>query len=298
MKKFLLTTFILISGVATASAQSNKIVFGPLEGDDAGVLTVRNGEAIEIELWVRTDPENPASIWGVAHGLSSDNIIIAERNGMDVEPEYGEPNWCSIWLDGPFVHNPDDSFPIPEGWTCEIKVGLYGWWPECVGGPLDTQGEWDLYGTWLMVTNTEIPTEQTYYPFMEGWYPHSGQGSNWAFDGGGSVVPEQSFCGLYFEHETGIDENASLPGEFSLVQNHPNPFNATTTIKYSLPEESNVTIEIYDILGRKIETLISGIQPAGWHSVVWNAENQPSGIYFYSIKAGEYAESKNCLLLK
>ncbi len=206
MKNLFWTLLIISLITASASAQSNKIVFGPLEGDDAGVLTVRNGEAIGIELWVRTDPDNPAWIIGVGHGLLSEDLIIAERNGMDPEPEYVWPNWESFFIDGPFVYDPDHSFPIPEGWTCEMQGALF--WVG-IGDPLDTQGEWELYGTWLMVTNTEIPTEQTYYPFMEGWYPHSRQGSNWAFDGGGNVVPEQSYCGLYFEPDTCI----YIPGD-------------------------------------------------------------------------------------
>ena len=301
MKKLLLALPIVFLITALVSAQDlNKVVFGPLEGDDAGVLTVSNGEAIEIEMWVRTDPANPTSIVGAAHGLSSENIIIAERNSVDIEPEYDEPYWCVVWVDGPFIHNPADDFPIPEGLTCEIAVGLYIWWPDCIGWPLDTQGEWDLFGTWFMVTNTEIPIDQTYYPFSIGWYPHNGQGTSWAFDSppGGGIEPEQDYCGLRFEPETTIDENESLPLEFSLAQNYPNPFNATTSIQYDLPEESEVTIEIYDILGRKIETVVSGIQPAGSHSVVWDAENQPSGIYFYRMYAGAHVESKNCLLLK
>ncbi len=91
--RFMLIAFMLL-GLSSASAQSNKIVFGPLEGDDAGVLTVRNGEAIEIELWVRTDPDNPTSVWTVAHGLMSEDVIIAERNGMRIEaPNY---EWTSV----------------------------------------------------------------------------------------------------------------------------------------------------------------------------------------------------------
>ncbi len=203
--------FILIASMffwlSLASAQSNKIVFGPLEGNDAGVLTVRNGEAIGIELWVRTDPDNPTRVAGVSHGLLSEDVIIAERNGMDPKPEYNVPYWEAFWIDGPYVHDPNDYYPLPEGWTCEIQCALCVWNPLC--GGVDTQGEWDLYGTWLMVTNTEIPTEQTYYPFMEGWYPHSRQGTNWAFDEGGTVVPEQSFCGLYFEPDTCI----YIPGD-------------------------------------------------------------------------------------
>jgi flagellar hook assembly protein FlgD len=99
--------------------------------------------------------------------------------------------------------------------------------------------------------------------------------------------------------ETGIEEVSTIyPNTFSLSQNYPNPFNASTTIKYSLPEEAEVTIEIYDILGRRIETLIAGKQPAGSHSVVWEAKNVPSGVYFYRIEAGEYSQTQKCVLLK
>lgn len=207
MRSVLFISLIVLNAATIASAQSNKIVFGPLEGDDAGVLTVRNGEAIEIELWVRTDPENPEQIAAMAHGLMSEDVIIAERNGMDPEPEYdpnSNPNWDGFFVDGPFIYDPEDNFPISEGWTCEMQVAICGYVApaEC----LDTQGEWDLYGTWLMVTNTEIPTEQTYYPFMRGWYPNSDCSTEWAFElpPGGTIVPEQDYCGLYFEPDTCI----------------------------------------------------------------------------------------------
>jgi hypothetical protein len=231
----------------------------------------------------------------------TEDAIIAERNGAVVDPYYDEPYWESVWVDGPFVNDPDDPFPIPEGYSCEMLCALSTIFSNCdsIIHILPDTG-WVYYGSFLMVCNDNVPVGETYYPFSSGWYPQSGQGTAWSFEAppGGSVIPEQDYCGLYFEPETGIGENASLPGEFSLAQNHPNPFNISTRIRYSLPEASKVTIEIYNILGRKIEKLILGIQPAGWHSAVWNAENQPSGVYFYRINAGEYAESKNCLLLK
>ncbi len=188
---------------AALSQDLNKIVFGPLEGDDAGVLTVHNGQAIGVELWVRTDPGNPAPVVGVAHGLMSEDVIIAERNGLDPEPLY---DWCMYFVDGPYAYDDpyEYEFPIPPGWTCEMQWAVPCDWPPCGdgepgGGPMDTQGEWDLYGSWLMITNIEIPAEQTYFPFQEGWYPHNGEGTKWEFEGGGGVVPEQSYCGLYFE---------------------------------------------------------------------------------------------------
>ena len=288
-----------VFSVTIVSAQSNKIVFGPLVGDDAGILHVGNpGEAIEIEIWVRTDPDNEAYIVGVNHSLMSEDSVISERLGATFDDDYGEPNWESTWLDGPFMHDPDDEYPIPEGHSSESAVALYSVFDQ-VGDPLDTGGEWDYYGSFHMVVNIELPYNFHLYPFSSGWYPHSGNGTDWAFDNppGGSVTPDQDFCAL--DLSTGLDEERdNLPAEFSLGQNYPNPFNAKTTIKYSLPEESTVTIEIYNILGRKIETVVSGIQPAGSHSVVWDAENQPSGIYFYRMYAGAHVESKNCLLLK
>ena len=100
---------------------------------------------------------------------------------------------------------------------------------------------------------------------------------------------------------SGSAQNAQdrpLPKEFFLSQNYPNPFNAATTIKYDLPKASDVSIDIFDILGRKVETLVSGKQSAGSHTVIWNASNATSGVYFYKIQAGDYSDTKRCLLLK
>ncbi len=98
---------------------------------------------------------------------------------------------------------------------------------------------------------------------------------------------------------TGIDDDAEpIPQIFSLSPNYPNPFNASTTIEYSLPQEAEVAIDIYDILGRRIETLVSGKQAAGSHLIKWEAGNTPSGVYFYRIKAGEYSQTQKCVLLK
>ena len=186
---------------AIASAQSNRIVFGPLEGDDAGILTVHNGEDIEIEMWVRTDPENPAPIMGVGHALMSEDEIIAERNSAQLDPDYDMPNWEFVEVDGPYVHDPGSNYPIPAGNTCEIVIAILEVFGPPVGDPLDTQGEWDYYGAFLMTCNTDVPIDNTYYPFSAGWYPHSGEGFRWAFEfpPGGGIEPEQSYGGLHFE---------------------------------------------------------------------------------------------------
>lgn len=92
--------------------------------------------------------------------------------------------------------------------------------------------------------------------------------------------------------------NNLLPTQSRLSQNYPNPFNPSTQINYTIPKASNVTLKIYDILGREIATLVSGKNQPGEHSVSWNALNVPSGVYFYRIIAGDFVQTKKMLLMK
>ncbi len=89
-----------------------------------------------------------------------------------------------------------------------------------------------------------------------------------------------------------------MPQTYALLQNYPNPFNPTTVITYHLPINSFVTLKIYDVLGREVVGLVNGRQNAGSHSVIFNASNLPSGLYFYRLQAGTFSETKKLLLLK
>ena len=94
-----------------------------------------------------------------------------------------------------------------------------------------------------------------------------------------------------------------IPEEFSLRQNYPNPFNPVTTLRYDIPENSHVTITIYDMLGRQVKTLINQTQDAGYRSIIWDATNDygklvSAGLYLYQIQAGEYMQTKKMVLLK
>ena len=99
------------------------------------------------------------------------------------------------------------------------------------------------------------------------------------------------------------NDKLNIPGKFSLSQNFPNPFNPTTEIKYELPNESLVNITIYDVMGRKINTLVNLEQSAGSYSLQWDATNSvgesiPAGMYIYTIQAGKYTSTKKMVLLK
>jgi hypothetical protein len=101
-----------------------------------------------------------------------------------------------------------------------------------------------------------------------------------------------------FKYSNAIKVNVLTPTEFSLEQNFPNPFNPTTTIKYSIPLSTKIIIRVFDVLGNQIAVLVNEKKPAGNYKLTWNAANLPSGVYFYRLKAGNFVETKKMILLK
>jgi flagellar hook assembly protein FlgD len=94
-----------------------------------------------------------------------------------------------------------------------------------------------------------------------------------------------------------------LPISHKIYNNYPNPFNPETTLRYDLPEDAIVNIIIYDMMGRQVSTLVNSQQTAGYKSVQWNATNDngapvSAGLYMYTIKAGQFRQTKKMVLLK
>lgn len=94
------------------------------------------------------------------------------------------------------------------------------------------------------------------------------------------------------------DESAEPPSVFEIFPAYPNPFNSSTTIAFSMPQAQFVTLTVYDLLGREVETLLDDHRPAGIHNITFDASDLASGVYFYRIKAGESVESRRMVLLK
>lgn len=89
-----------------------------------------------------------------------------------------------------------------------------------------------------------------------------------------------------------------LPKEFALFQNYPNPFNPETTIRYQLPKNQFVMLKVYDLLGGEVAALVNEIQDAGSYNIIFDASKVPSGVYFYSIQAGDFKQIKKMILMK
>jgi len=141
----------------------------------------------------------------------------------------------------------------------------------------------------------------------ETWEPFS-EGLNTRYSIGHTIIDPTDTSRVYLATSsqsvwsitrtpTGIDDDITLPMAFS-VCNYPNPFNASTSIKFTLPNSSDVKIDIYDMLGRRVSTIVNEHLFAGYHLVIWNPENLSSGAYFYKIETGEIELSQKMMLLR
>ncbi len=199
---------------------------------------------------------------------------------------------------------------------------------------VDNRGE--VWENELIVTNTDIPTGGTdgHGGIMVGgqWPPRV-----WRFDslknpvwnnpvhilnsqadayfpifssdnnGGMIMTYWTTNGGIYTQHSgrygqvgviTNVHELNNVPTNIILNQNYPNPFNPETVIKYSIPRKEFVSIKIFDVTGREINSLVNTIQEAGTYIVKWNAINIPSGVYFYQLTTPSFTQTKKLLLLK
>jgi len=103
---------------------------------------------------------------------------------------------------------------------------------------------------------------------------------------------------LIWRYTTSVNGQENIIPSFVLHQNYPNPFNPTTTIRFSLPQRSHVTLKVFDVLGREVATLVDRELSAGEHAVVFDAKALSSGVYFYRLQAGNFVEQKKMVVVK
>jgi len=177
-------------------------------------------------------------------------------------------------------------------WQTETDTGTFEIWDDTTGTAILVAVE-DIAG---IMTGLASATGEYIADFTWTVYADDGYDEVEASNGPRTITVD---VGWYL----GIGDEAAVPGVFALHQNYPNPFNPVTTIRYDVPEQSHVTMEIYNLLGQRVASLVNGIQEPGYHAVLWNGTNMngsamSSGMYFYHIQAGDFRAVKKLILVK
>jgi hypothetical protein len=136
----------------------------------------------------------------------------------------------------------------------------------------------------------------------QGGYFYGATNSRYGYQGALSSTKSIAIPKNAKTSEKSVSDKENIPKVFSCNQNFPNPFASSTLIKYGLPKDVDVKLEIFNLAGQKIHTLIDGKQSAGYKQIMWNGkaaggEQLPQGIYFYTLKAGEEFEKKYKMIL-
>ena len=216
----------------------------------------------------------------------SNSAVIADLTGNgtpDIIIANGSAGTCLFAFD---IEGQDlQNFPIPTSAIGSVKASAAVW-------DLDYDGDLDIV---VGVQNSGDNLDVFDYKFSS-----SLVGAHWP------VFGKDKHRSNNFEAYDPVsidDEIRPLPQEFGLTQNYPNPFNDHTIIQFSLEVASTYSLDVYDILGRRVKNLDSGFKQAGAHNVSWNGHNDSnvdaaSGVYFYRLKAGNRTAVKRMLYLR
>ncbi len=270
----------------------------PWEAYDLRVANFDNLEKPEIQALVSDGTPN----WGFANWTSS----IPLNEWMHIAMSY-DGNLVKLFINGDLVSSGYFSESIGRG-----ETGLY------IGGTFDWvnfNGLIDEVRLWN-VTRTGEEIKAYRYVRLNGG--EQGLAGYWPMDeietvNGIRVVKDKTVnqnnlrvgnlnlsddTPMGSSNPTAVQYEGAQPVDFQLYQNYPNPFNPSTTIKFGLPVQSKVSLEIYNILGQRVASLINQELAAGFHQVKWNASRIASGIYFYSIMTPSFSETKKLILMR
>ncbi len=250
--------------------------------------------------WIFANP-NPDTDWIINNNLYS---VTAEGQGFFDDYEeitVGEP--LSIYIRESLGDAADDAFTMiddPELVNApDLMLGLMTYYVEDAEKTKDTPND-----TWDPATQDMDRRPITYY---DQEFDASYSTSSTAFTGSAdgfpvgdlNWFPDSKEAWVNGEDPVSNEYNEGIAKEFRLIGNYPNPFNPTTTIQYDLATASNVQIEVFDVLGQKVATLVNNqYQQAGNHTVTFDAANLSSGIYLYVMKAGNMTHTKKMTLIK
>jgi hypothetical protein len=248
---------------------------------------IQPNEEFTVEIYSNNN-DDYRSIWTSPFVFTGTNTVTTANFGSIAKTDVASATFRGYWtlLDTTYVESWDGTLP---DLFCYTGAGFPGY--PAGGGEL------------LILTLTvTIPSGEGTFCIDSG--DADDELYDWLFD---DPIPHfDQYCWTVADSigEAVIDHGGSqLPTKFELGQNHPNPFNPITVIDFALPTASQVNVDIYNVLGQKVRTLVNESMPAGYYSATWDGTNdngQPaaSGIYFYKIEAGKFQNTKKLMMLK
>ncbi len=255
------------------------------------------------------------------HEFINGNVLVEDfRANLDEYLLWSNGNG-DFYMD--VYYQPDAEFP----WSCLNNQGRTTGIHRMDTVAVDSEGFSIQFMTFMGTNSFGVQTQDGtalgYMPFgddviTDATYKGGGQviDTGSSFDGfypnSAAVEVDGSVANPFGSHEThfvafdsasGIITNEVAVDEddqhaFSVDQNSPNPFNPSTTIGFTLPESGHVSVDIFNVAGQKVDTLVDDIMAAGHHSVVWDASGYSNGVYFYTVKSGKLARTMKMTLLK
>lgn len=264
-------------------------------------MTVRRDNSVDFALEVRT-----------LEDVEFDYLWTLIGRGQ--QRQVGEEESVSVLFDLTGDHRlegmvwSDEAADVVD-WAIHVRSVIWYWWPEEneLSIPVDTRQEFAVFPfdpdsdslSFLWYLNDEqLAVEDTMFVVTVD-FPDVGNHTLASIVHDGCEVDTVTWeIEVFDPRGTTSDDVAPLPETVALFNPRPNPFNAATTISYQLPEPGEVSIGIYDIHGRLVTMLVEGKTNAGFHSVVWDGNNVPSGIYLCHMRAPGYSRSVKMVLVK
>ena len=251
----------------TISAEHQNIIFEQCYGSDVGgeiKLSDYLGKILWIDIsssWCSPCFDAIPEIDEVVYNWYSNDNVVSLVSLCDL----GMPYWCEQWGDYGLLTIPN----IIEG-----------------GSSFDNE---DIFFNWFN-TGLSYPS----YVFIDHTMTVRHMINNADF----SVTLANQWIEEMLGNLDVKDDAINLPNILSLRENYPNPFNASTTIQYELKENREIKLSIFDIYGRELDQLANDYQTAGEHSIAWNGQYVPSGIYFIRLSSGKIVQTRKAVLLK
>ncbi len=236
-------------------------------------------------------------------GTTNYNGMIAyvrQYSGTDWDPYYrsttdGGTTWTAGYIDGSSNRTRSVDIVAPRGANNQFKVA-YDQDSASGNFAFYTGGNGTSWSSPSQLAISPNGADSTFSKCIAGFKNGGGDDCFALYSmGSGTGLYSSRAC----QTTVGVgNNNGNIPQVYSLSQNFPNPFNPTTNIKFSLPQQSFVKLVVYDILGNEVATLINGNMEAGNHEIDFNATSLASGIYLYKIEAGEFTAVKKMMLIK